>query len=1406
MPDKVKILYDAVSKDYDVGSFDEFQVKLQDDTKRKAFYDGVGAEYELGDFNTFSTKIKKKEPTEVASTSGTQTSKRGFEPFQSPVDTKTPSVLTPKGKTEYQEQVKKEKDVLSSQLKSAKQAFATVQGEDVVRDIELYQQDPEAFRFKEDNTWLGNAIKQGLLQGEIANTLPTGGRVPTPEDLSLAADINYQMAGIPQSDAQKEYEKSGFGVFKNPLLGAQFLTETIASSLAALYESGKRTVPTATATGAGAGAFVGGIGAIAGAGLGVSAGLSVAGLNLSTSGDIMQSLKDSGVDITDKDALIKAFNDENKMSEIRTKALKYGVPILAFDMASAGIAGKLIGGAAGKSVARKIAAGFGEAGTQSILGSAGELAGQVASGKNVDWNEVALEGIASLATDAPDVAIGALTRDKASSSNKNIATQINKLGVEDGVTDAKINLDRDLNNGVITPKEYEEGILFVEKAVIANDKIPAEVQGDNREQSIELIAKKEDVVGEVQQLNEQKQKTDDSYHPIIDEQIKEKEKEIGDINKQVQELAKPTIDTEAQIAEEQTPKAEGSDVVGEDLTKKTDSDIENRMSEIETDRKLKEEFNSLETEMEKRERQSVFNIPLSEVGNSVDALMQKDKDKPNGFGSFISKPDAKQTKQVADRYLDADKLTDNELMQDFSDAVRGIPTTWYADGLKLRESIKEASKRGIDTKEMIDEVIKVYTESGYDIETAKSVVSNMLSPILKGAKSVNEKQIKQSPTQESEVTPTKKSIKQLEAENQSTLPKIPTNKVFSNEVEQPLREDRAKVDALIDAEADMTTELPTETVSVASIVPTQKNLTTTNLEEVKGVEEKVILLKKGDKYFIIDGHHRIANQILNGESMVDALVYEEGGKDATKTREIEQSNITEREGVTEQQQGKQKDRVNQEESVTESQTTPSNRNFISESREVEEVNFAKSEIEKGAISWDGDRFSPRPDLGIEWNDIRKGQKDILAGKDTVPARRLIKAINKAREEGGYTFMQGSGGIVNKMFVPISEAYETALTNENIAEITANEAELAKEYDEWFNNLSEEEKNQELNFTEDENIITSGESKENVSNQKDAKVAEGTKAEAKKPTRTLRDDQLTEKEYIDRYVTDNYDEELAKEDYRANKEASKSNIVFDGKNYWWNEPWEDIWFQLDKNGELTENQSNGKPNGRTMSSAEHDKIIANNKSIPVDKPTRTLAEIEKDQRQVLAKYHDALKEAGIYEQAKNEKANPNVVEKVKDRFKEEADALKAEKDALPKTPSIKSSFDSNIEALINPETGMSAVIKRLGEQIKPYQDAFMKRTGITIEGYRKLSGESKRKIDQQWRDSKEYADSEKSDTKSEPKESKGVQKQDTLEKPDLKLKFASSTELVNSKDPIGNREKHNEIKERFKALKNLINCL
>lgn len=175
-----------------------------------------------------------------------------------------------------------------------------------------------------------------------------------------------------------------------------------------------------------------------------------------------------------------------------------------------------------------------------------------------------------------------------------------------------------------------------------------------------------------------------------------------------------------------TPK--GNDVV---VDKRSDADIEKRMMEIEEGKGDMSEFNSLEKEMEKRERATVFDVPLDKVNDSVDALMKKEKEQPNGYGSFIERRDARETKEVADKYSNPKDISDAELKNDFKEALMGKPATWYADGLKLRESMKEASNRGIDINEMLKEVEKEFTKDGFSIEEAKKVIAGYLEPIFK---------------------------------------------------------------------------------------------------------------------------------------------------------------------------------------------------------------------------------------------------------------------------------------------------------------------------------------------------------------------------------------------------------------------------------------------------------------------------------------------------------------------------------------------------------------------------------------------------------------------------------------------------------------------------------------------------
>ena len=69
--DKIKLLYDAASSEYDLGSYDEFAVKIQDPLKRRSLYDAIGVKYNLGSYDEFESKIvdsvKKKDTSEVLS-------------------------------------------------------------------------------------------------------------------------------------------------------------------------------------------------------------------------------------------------------------------------------------------------------------------------------------------------------------------------------------------------------------------------------------------------------------------------------------------------------------------------------------------------------------------------------------------------------------------------------------------------------------------------------------------------------------------------------------------------------------------------------------------------------------------------------------------------------------------------------------------------------------------------------------------------------------------------------------------------------------------------------------------------------------------------------------------------------------------------------------------------------------------------------------------------------------------------------------------------------------------------------------------------------------------------------------------------------------------------------------------
>ena len=138
-PESRKKLYDAVSTKFDIGSFDEFNKKMDDSASRKKFYDSVSTNFDLGDFNTFEGKISvKKKDQSVASATGGFGSQLGSQTFQ-PTKAFVPAPLIGTGVEDYQKQEAQRQAAaqkLSNKLKGQQAAYYSAQGEQGFVDVE----------------------------------------------------------------------------------------------------------------------------------------------------------------------------------------------------------------------------------------------------------------------------------------------------------------------------------------------------------------------------------------------------------------------------------------------------------------------------------------------------------------------------------------------------------------------------------------------------------------------------------------------------------------------------------------------------------------------------------------------------------------------------------------------------------------------------------------------------------------------------------------------------------------------------------------------------------------------------------------------------------------------------------------------------------------------------------------------------------------------------------------------------------------------------------------------------------------------------------------------------------------------------------------------------------------------
>ena len=126
---------------------------------------------------------------------------------------------------------------------------------------------------------------------------------------------------------------------------------------------------------------------------------------------INQSLQERGVDMTDPQAIIKAYKDPKFVSDIRAEAERKG-------LGTAGVSGvfNLFGGVLTKGATgtmSKVARKTGDIAIQSVGEGASEAAGQMAANKSiqgVDWADVAQEGIISLGHSMGETAISPIAQ------------------------------------------------------------------------------------------------------------------------------------------------------------------------------------------------------------------------------------------------------------------------------------------------------------------------------------------------------------------------------------------------------------------------------------------------------------------------------------------------------------------------------------------------------------------------------------------------------------------------------------------------------------------------------------------------------------------------------------------------------------------------------------------------------------------------------------------------------------------------------------------------------------------------------------------------------------------------------------------------------------------------------------
>ena len=346
------------------------------------------------------------------------------------------------------------------------------------------------------------------------------------------------------------------------------IVRTIPESLIGLVDASLSPEAAASAgVGAAAGAAAGTIFAPVTAAAGGAAGAAFAGSGMLTFGStLLGKLSENGVDITNPQALEAAWNDEEFITPLAEEsAIKAGI-VGSFDALSAGLGGSVAKGIA-KSGAKKITAEIAEYAAEGSLGAAGEALGSLGAGDEINWRDVALEGLADPAAGISGRIVKSLSTSLEGKLDADEQEMLNKFEKDPEDFDRKMKIFKVENAGVskeiktqidelngalkTAPKKQRATILKeIQKLEKKRTTLQKESLDALDDMSPEMVEQLSSLSEEILDLVESTKSEDmtDSQRKAIEKVVEEKNKEIVELKKSA---AQETPTTEAPV--EETP-------------------------------------------------------------------------------------------------------------------------------------------------------------------------------------------------------------------------------------------------------------------------------------------------------------------------------------------------------------------------------------------------------------------------------------------------------------------------------------------------------------------------------------------------------------------------------------------------------------------------------------------------------------------------------------------------------------------------------------------------------------------------------------------------------------------------------------------------------------------------------------